>query len=245
MSSPSPKERPSIFLRVFLSHLMLLLLSLVTAAMLFAYIFAPGVKMFMQHSPALVLPALLGLIGIAGMLSLWTAAAISLPIEDLTETLRGRTRPPATHGGRIDPGTAEVTRLAELLSLALPESDHAPESAAVSESATAVGSFFVDIDAAARITGHSASLGNVLGISEHALEGLDFVEVFSSGDARDMLRAQLLTSASSPDGAVGMMTTLERADGSTLTITWDAMNTFDALGGHSGRKLFGTPRADS
>lgn len=256
MPSRPLKERPSIFLRVFLSHLILLLLTFITVGLLYTYLFAPGVKMFLQHSPSLILPALLGLIGLAGMLSLWTAAAISLPLEDLTEQLQGRRRRPAAQDGGIDPGTEEVKRLAELLHHVLPEHHAAEIEEIVSVAGAEVGALIVDVDLDGRITALSDAVSEALALPPEAIVGRGFFAVFSSGDmpadaASALIHPPTAVSAeAAPDTAdeaatataQPLVTTLHRGDDEALSIAWEGMNTFDDLGGINGRKLFGTPR---
>src|SRR5512145_1222573 len=78
---------PTIFVRVFLSHLLLLSAAFLAASFLFFYLFEPGIKYFLMHKPLVVFPIILGLIGVAGILSAWTAGIIAEPLELLEDSL--------------------------------------------------------------------------------------------------------------------------------------------------------------
>ena len=76
------------FFRIFLAQLILIFLCFVAGLVLFYYLFAPGIGMFLVRDPVILFPALLGLIGIAGLLSLWTATAVTEPIGSILEALK-------------------------------------------------------------------------------------------------------------------------------------------------------------
>ncbi len=82
------RELPSIFLRVFLSHLLLLLLTMLAGLLVFNYVFAPGIRLFVDRNPLVLIPVTLALFGAAGLLSLWTAGAVSVPLRRLAGMLQ-------------------------------------------------------------------------------------------------------------------------------------------------------------
>ncbi len=93
------RKRAAIFHRIFLSHLLVLLLSFIAALILIDYMFADGIRHFLLRSPLILIPALLAMIGLAGLLALWTAGAIALPLDAISDVLHG------------DVGEAEVADL--------------------------------------------------------------------------------------------------------------------------------------
>ncbi|MBI5648587.1 MAG: hypothetical protein HY962_16775 [Ignavibacteriae bacterium] len=80
-------QRPSIFLRLFLSHLLMLLFSFGVGLFVFDALFAPGLRPFLQRSPSILIPAVLALIGVAGLLAVWTATSITHPLERLVNSI--------------------------------------------------------------------------------------------------------------------------------------------------------------
>jgi len=82
------RTKPALFFRVFLAQLILILLCFVSGIVLVHYLFAPGISMFLMRNPVILFPVLLGLIGIGGLLSLWTAAVVTEPIERILEALK-------------------------------------------------------------------------------------------------------------------------------------------------------------
>lgn len=83
------RKRAAIFHRIFLSHLLVLLLSFIAALILIDYMFADGIRHFLLRSPLILIPALLAMIGLAGLLALWTAGAIALPLDAISEVMHG------------------------------------------------------------------------------------------------------------------------------------------------------------
>ncbi|MFA6235511.1 MAG: hypothetical protein WC824_15150 [Bacteroidota bacterium] len=75
------RSYPAMFHRVFLSHLLVVLLCFTAAVILVDYLFAEGVTLFLLRSPIILIPALLALIGLVGLLALWTAASMAMPLE--------------------------------------------------------------------------------------------------------------------------------------------------------------------
>jgi hypothetical protein len=84
---PGPRALPAHFHRLFLSHLIVVFLCLVAGLILIDYVFADGLRYFRIHSPLILLPVLLGIIGLSGLLALWTSATITIPIERFTGLL--------------------------------------------------------------------------------------------------------------------------------------------------------------
>jgi hypothetical protein len=89
MTKTTKHTAPTVFHRVFLSHLIVVLLCFIAAVWLLHYLYGDGLRYFRIHSPLVILPVTLGLIGLAGLLALWTAGAIVLPLERFSDALRG------------------------------------------------------------------------------------------------------------------------------------------------------------
>lgn len=77
----TPRRLPALFHRVFLSHLVVLAVSFLSALILVDYLFVDGITHFLVHSPIILIPVLLALIGLVGLLALWTSAAVALPLD--------------------------------------------------------------------------------------------------------------------------------------------------------------------
>ena len=104
-------SRPTIFLRLFLSHLLLLLLCFAAGLGVFDFIFAPGVSLFMERTAAILLPVLLALIGVAGLLALWASAGITISVEKMTDRLLD----PAAQDGPFANSKQTPQEIAELI----------------------------------------------------------------------------------------------------------------------------------
>ncbi len=81
---------PSLFLRLLVSHLLVVLACFVAGVLVVDHLFAPGVSMFLERHPIILVPTVLILIGIAGLAANWNAASIGLPIHRLTVRLKER-----------------------------------------------------------------------------------------------------------------------------------------------------------
>jgi hypothetical protein len=105
------RSHPAVFHRVFLSHLLVVLLCFAAAVILVDYMFAEGIALFLLRSPIILIPALLALIGIVGLLALWTAGSVAIPLDRAASLLREHEA--SERLGEILPkaGTEEVARL--------------------------------------------------------------------------------------------------------------------------------------
>jgi hypothetical protein len=81
------RSYPALFHRIFLSHLLVLFLCFITAVITIDYLFAEGVALFLLRSPIIIIPALLALIGLVGLLALWTAASVAVPLDHASTLL--------------------------------------------------------------------------------------------------------------------------------------------------------------
>ncbi|MBN1449185.1 MAG: hypothetical protein JXA28_14760 [Bacteroidetes bacterium] len=87
---PLPRKHPALFHRIFLSHLLTVLLCFVAALILVDYLFADNVHLYLIRNPIVLIPALLALIGIAGLFAVWTAGSATLPLAKLTRFIEER-----------------------------------------------------------------------------------------------------------------------------------------------------------
>lgn len=85
---PESRRFPNLFHRVFLSHLFVLVLAFATALVLIDYLFVDGITHFLSRSPIILVPVVLAMIGIVGLLALWTAGAAALPLDRAVDALR-------------------------------------------------------------------------------------------------------------------------------------------------------------
>lgn len=87
MSTAPRRKAPALFHRVFLSHLLVLLLCFIAGLVLLDYLFADGLRLYRVRSPLILLPAVLGLIGLAGLLALWSSGAVALALQRFARAL--------------------------------------------------------------------------------------------------------------------------------------------------------------
>lgn len=91
----SPRTHPPLFHRIFLGHLLMVLLCFVTAVVLLDYLFVEGLALYMQRTPLILVPIMLALIGVAGLSALWTAGSAALPLDRITKLLDSDAAPDA------------------------------------------------------------------------------------------------------------------------------------------------------
>lgn len=101
-------RHPALFHRVFLSHLLILLLCLAAGIILIDYLFIDGVQLYLQRDPIILIPALLALIGIVGLLALWTAGSVATPSDRLVKALGNRADSEALDALLRQAGTEEI-----------------------------------------------------------------------------------------------------------------------------------------
>ncbi|MAT39955.1 MAG: hypothetical protein CL946_10170, partial [Ectothiorhodospiraceae bacterium] len=68
-TSRTGDKKPTIFLRLYLSHLLMLAAIFLSGVLLIDYLFQDGIKYYLSKQPIIILPVVLGLIGIAGILA--------------------------------------------------------------------------------------------------------------------------------------------------------------------------------
>ncbi|MBR9977856.1 MAG: hypothetical protein KFH87_07185, partial [Bacteroidetes bacterium] len=100
---------------MFLSHLVIVLLCFVLALVLIDYLFVGGIHHYLLHTPLILIPVMLGLTGIAGLLALWTAGAVTFPLVRLQEALTAVPASAALKNLRAKAGTEEVANLIDVL----------------------------------------------------------------------------------------------------------------------------------
>lgn len=84
------KKLPSIFERIFLSHLLLIAAAFVAVVWLYNYLIGTRYHVLLYREPGVIIPVALLLIGVAGFLAAWVGKAIALPIDRAVERLAGR-----------------------------------------------------------------------------------------------------------------------------------------------------------
>jgi hypothetical protein len=108
-----PRRLPALFHRVFLSHLLVVLLCLITALILHDYLFVDGISHFLLRSPVILVPVMLALMGIVGLLALWTAGAAAMPLDRAADALREPDAAQALERLLPSTGVDEVARLVD------------------------------------------------------------------------------------------------------------------------------------
>ena len=86
-TSRTGDKKPTIFLRLYLSHLLMLAAIFLSGVLLIDYLFQDGIKYYLSKQPIIILPVVLGLIGIAGILAAWTAQGIAEPFSRIARAL--------------------------------------------------------------------------------------------------------------------------------------------------------------
>lgn len=223
----------SIFLLIFLSHLLLLLVCFTAVVGLFWYLFAPGVKMYLVRSPLIVLPVILGLMGIAGLIASWIAYRIGRPLESLANTLTGVDAQPGLYReGR--PLTQETHELIEALRVFETAQRYRPKRESISRRMTSIDSLLVvDVDSLGVVRAENALTRELLGIEPEAklLDALPSISEKERTTCEETLRS------TEPQFLVNtrfMISGIER------TIAWTFTPLFNALGVRTGSRLFGT-----
>lgn len=111
----SDTKHPSLFHRVFFSHLVIVLLCFVLALVLIDYLFVGGIHHYLLHTPLILIPVMLGMIGIAGLLALWTAGSVSFPLAHVQEALGDPHPDMALKKLQPKAGTEEIAHLIDAL----------------------------------------------------------------------------------------------------------------------------------
>jgi PAS domain S-box-containing protein len=207
------------FLRVLLSHLVVVLLCLVAGALTFDYLFGTGVRYFLVHDPVFLLPVMLVLIGLAGLLAVWTTAGMSLPLESMTEALAASDRDARLEELSNGRHTAESRQLLDALRETLA---HAPRPADITPQPVMHADPLVELDAEGTIVSISPTAADLAGASPLSLVGRSFAEVFAP-DERDDVAAAFATWMRPDVSTFRMTARLHRSDTVFDTIQWHAV----------------------
>jgi PAS domain S-box-containing protein len=219
MTAPSPRPLAGMFLRVLLSHLVVVLLCLVAGALTFDYLFGTGVRYFLVHDPVFLVPVMLVLIGLAGLLAVWTTAGMSLPIENMTEALAA---PDST--ARLEElsrarHTAESRQLLDALRDTLAR---APRQTLPAATPVSHADPLVELDASGTILSVSPAAADLAGASPLSLVGRSFAEVFAPDEPDDVAAA--FATWMRPDvSTFRLAARLHRSDTTFDTIHWHAV----------------------
>lgn len=84
------RTHPALFHRVFLSHLLTVLVCFVAAIILIDYLFVANTHLYLLRNPIILIPALMAIVGISGLLALWSAGGGAVPLGRLTELFNQR-----------------------------------------------------------------------------------------------------------------------------------------------------------
>lgn len=219
MSTSAPRPLAGMFLRVLLSHLLVVLLCLVAGALTFDYLFGSGVRYFLVHDPVFLVPVMLVLIGLAGLLAVWTTAGMSLPLENMTEALNASDSAARLEDLSRARHTAESRQLLDALRDTLAQ---APRTDAPASQPVMHADPLVELDAAGTIVSVSPTAAALAGASPLSLVGRSFTDVFAP-DERDEVASVFAASMRADAGTFRLRARLHRSDTAWETIHWHAV----------------------
>lgn len=107
------RRHPALFHRVFLSHLITVLFCFGGTLILIDYLFIDGAHLYLRRNPIIVIPALLAIIGVAGLLALWSSGAAAVALGRLHELLDERADADAFRRFREEAGVEEAEDIAQ------------------------------------------------------------------------------------------------------------------------------------
>lgn len=245
MKPPAPKRSaaPSIFLRLFLSHLTLVLICFACAVGVFVYLFPSTAQPILAHSPLLIIPVVLAVIGIAGLLTTWTASAISASLGAVERALTGDDPLTELHALTREAGTKEAAELVTSLRTAF-SAFHGKAARIASRrfQDTVRHILIVDVDPGARIRSVNAAVLFHTGRSAEEIIGKQFLDFVDSSeyDERTTHPSTDLFAESSP--IVPTESVLLSADGRALCILWNTHPIFNEAGDADGWRMVGVFR---
>ncbi|MDH7514563.1 MAG: hypothetical protein QHI48_01630 [Bacteroidota bacterium] len=233
------RELPTIFLRLFLSHLLLLFIACSSAFTVFSWLFAPGVSLFLRHSPVVLLPVILALIGIAGLLALWTANAIRIPLQSLPDSIKTGIEK------RIPNRFFRVQEIAELvlqLSHRAEEGEDGEMRAEPEQPLMDTNDEYhvvVTVDNDFLIRGILDYASDLLSLDPFDAVGKHFLDVFEVEERRVSSHAALLRILDEGRRVDGFETLVRLETGDILPMQWFETNLFDPHGAILGKRLYG------
>lgn len=207
------------FLRVMLSHLVVVLLCLMAGAATFDALFGTGVRYFLVRDPILLVPVMLILMGVAGLLAVWTTAGMSRPLESMTDALDDDD--PVARLAALSEArhTAESRQLLDGMRAALARV-HAPAPASGLPSVQTRP--LVELDAAGIIVSVSPAAAALVGSSPLALVGHAFTDIFAH-DQRGDAPAALLMQMRADVSSFTFTARLQHSDTAHETMHWHAV----------------------
>lgn len=231
-------RKPSLFLRLFLSHLILLAIAFVAVVFVFEYLFEPGIKYFLMHKPLIVLPVMLALIGFAGVLAAWSAGVVADPMESITEALDSddpvrfmRQRPDTWD-------TLESAELAEKLVLyqerILSTEQRKKVQASRAQTAKTIA---VTVSRTGIVLSANLAAEIFTGKSRQELLYGVFAEYFAH-EGSD--RKALLEALASFTPIRNLTSRAKDMSGALRDIAWQSMPVYDTMGNQTGTLLFGS-----
>ena len=216
MKKPTP---PSIFQRLFLSHLILLALSFLSAVVLFLHLFAPGVKMFLLHNPLLVLPVVMLLILFAAILSSWAAGILATQLEEIILDIARRQGEPVPGPRSLKNRVQEIDELQELIAHLDPVSgSRTPDS-----DRSSTGIVHVALDQDFRITGLDPETERIIGVAPDEARGKLFVDLFCDAAYRASVSYRMQLLQADQHRITDLVTRTSRNDGSSITMLWNSV----------------------
>jgi hypothetical protein len=172
------------------------------ALILVRYLFAEGVQFFLLRDPIILIPALLAVIGIAGLFALWTTSAATSPIDRLISYLNNGSDAEELLSLRTFAGTDENDMLIAAVHNRFQQSDHGAESRPYFLLVDShLNVTWTDIDTAARLkhTPAEAVRLNLRELSADAAQVQNLLEKLRGNSDRREITAMSLTLHSTGD----------------------------------------------
>jgi len=107
------RKQPALFHRVFLAHLLTVLFCFAGALILVDYLFIDGAHLYLRRNPIIIIPALLAIIGVAGLLALWSSGAAAVALNRLRTLLDERADAEAFRRFREEAAVEEAEDVAQ------------------------------------------------------------------------------------------------------------------------------------
>ena len=233
------KINPSMFLRIFLSHLFLLLAFCIASLLAYRYMFSPGVHLFVIRRPHLLVPIVLGLIGIAGLLSVWTAAVIGTPLEVLASTLKSENPVGNLFSFRNPTNVSEIDDVLASLKHAL---NKFPSAVAVQIASLkelhSPNVMIVQIDSERSVVMTNRLAAERAGVLSES-DARPSLQAFASGASWEPFAAALHAMIEEEKPVLDVVTSMMTPTGRAVGIRWNSLAQYNAQGEIRTWKLYG------
>jgi len=239
MTVAERRQYPSIFLRVFLSHLLLLLSCFLSGIALYVYLFAPGAHLFIYRNPLILIPLLLGLISIAGLLSIWTSGAIAVPLGHIEKHFKHNGAGPNLEELSATALTEEVDSLIHVLvEKGYPIEDQMKTGITYDNSELVNTAFIIETSTDFFIVQVNESARQYFGAA-NILTGSSFVDCISVPELATLYRQKIRDEIERADHLVEFGIPFRNGNAFVVTILWNTIRRYASDGAILGYTFFG------